>query len=285
MGLKELVPWQAKMAAKILLSRISSNYSFWSFLGVFRHGDMDQTSYAFDMFRKHYDRARPRPGFVSLEIGPGDLLASAVLTRAYGGSASVLVDAGDFAKKELKFYRDLVAATRQLDLDVPPIDDVATLDELMTRYDSRYLTHGLESLRTLEAESVDFIYSHAVLEHVRKGDFAETMRQLRRILRKDGVCSHAVDLHDHLGGKLNNLRFRDRVWESDFMARSGFYTNRIGYDEMMSIFREAGFDVEVVRIARFSELPTPRSKLAAEFRGRTDEDLLISHFDVILRPV
>jgi hypothetical protein len=30
-------------------------------------------------------------------------------------------------------------------------------------------------------------------------------------------------------------------WESVFMTNSGFYTNRIGYTEMVSIFREAGF--------------------------------------------
>jgi hypothetical protein len=26
---------------------------------------------------------------------------------------------------------------------------------------------------------------------------------------------------------LNNLRFSERIWESEFMAKSGFYTNRI----------------------------------------------------------
>jgi hypothetical protein len=40
-------------------------------------------------------------------------------------------------------------------------------------------------------------------------------------------------------------------WESVFMTNSGFYTNRIGYTEMVSIFREAGFSVEVLTVERF----------------------------------
>ena len=41
------------------------------------------------------------------------------------------------------------------------------------------------------------------------------------MIRPGGLCSHVVDLKDHLGGALNNLRFSQRVWESRTMAGSG----------------------------------------------------------------
>lgn len=111
------------------------------------------------------------------------------------------------------------------------------------------------------------------------------MLEIRRVIRDDGVCSHTVDLRDHLGGALNNLRFTENFWESDFMACSGFYTNRIRFSEMLEIFRRAHFDVKVVRVGRWDKLPTPKEKLATCFRYLPDDELCVSGFDVILRPV
>jgi hypothetical protein len=92
-----------------------------------------------------------------------------------------------------------------------------------------------------------------------------------------------VDLRDHLGGALNNLRFSERIWESEFFARSGFYTNRICFAQMLSMFSAAGFTAEVGRVQRWPKLPTPRRSLAPQFREVSDEDLLVSSFDVRLR--
>jgi SAM-dependent methyltransferase len=131
---------------------------------------------------------------------------------------------------------------------------------------------------------VDFIMSQAVLEHVRRREFVDVVQHLRRVLRPDGVCSHRVDLKDHLSDALNNLRFSERVWESTFMAGSGFYTNRIRYSEMLQLFRRAAFDVEVVNVDRWARLPTPRGRLSEPFRHLSDEDLRVSGFDVVLRP-
>jgi len=68
------------------------------------------------------------------------------------------------------------------------------------------------------------------------------------------------------------------------MANSGFYTNRIRYTQMLTMFQQTGFDVEVVEVERWERLPTPREKLAAEFRNISTDELLVSGFDVILHP-
>jgi len=39
---------------------------------------------------------------VSLELGPGDSLSSALIAAAYGGSASYLVDAGPYAQAKVR---------------------------------------------------------------------------------------------------------------------------------------------------------------------------------------
>jgi SAM-dependent methyltransferase len=167
----------------------------------------------------------------------------------------------------------------------PHIEDAATLEELLSICNAYYGTNGLDTLGSLADKSVDFVFSQAVLEHIRKHDFLEHLKQMRRIIKDDGICSHSIDLKDHLGGNLNNLRFSEQLWESDLFARSGFYTNRIRYSRMLELFEQARFCPQVVEAKYWSRLPTSREKLSGEFKNLPDKELLISEFDVTLRPV
>lgn len=68
------------------------------------------------------------------------------------------------------------------------------------------------------------------------------------------------------------------------MAKSGFYTNRIRYSQMLNIFKKTGFNVDAVIIETWDKLPIPRSKLSQDFRNLSDKDLCVSVFDVLLKP-
>lgn len=281
------IPWYVKIAAKLVLSRVPVQYRFWQRMGPLRHGKMDQPDYAYGVFKYHFERAgfsRANRDFVQLELGPGDSLFSAMIGYSFGASASYLVDVGPFARDDLDLYRSMASFLFRKGLDVPNLSNVSHLDELLAVYRAHYGTKGLASLRELPENSVDFIWSHTVLQHIKRKEFIDTMRELRRIVRVDGVCSHQIDLRDMLGGGLNSLRFRERLWESDFMARSGFYTNRIRYSEMLRLFQQAGFDASVVAVSRWDRLPTPRARLSLEFRCLSDAELCVSGFGAILRP-
>jgi len=281
------VPWYAKIAAKLVLSRLPLNYGSWRKLKVFVHGSMHEPGYVHDVYRRHFDRsrfARKHGGFVGLEVGPGDSLSSAIVAKTYGARLCYLVDSAAFAIEDRVPYEATGDYLRSLGLSPPDLGEVADLKGMLAKCDAVYKTQGLDSIREIPSGSVDFIWSQAVLEHIRRREFLDFMRELRRVLRPDGVCSHRVDLRDHLGGALNNLRFSPRLWESDWMANSGFYTNRIRYGEMIDLFGQAGFGVEVRGVDRWHGLPTPRRALNMLFRLLPDEDLLVSGFDVLLRP-
>ena len=145
------------------------------------------------------------------------------------------------------------------------------------------IDQGVRSLAHLPANSVDFCFSNAVLEHVPKRDLALVAAELFRVLNRNGICVHRVDLKDHLGGGLNNLRFSDATWEGKLLRSSGFYTNRIRFGEMLALFERAGLECHLPRVIRWEKLPTPRVKLNASFRQLPDEDLLVNDFDVVLR--
>lgn len=277
-------PWWGRIVAKMVLSRLPTDYAQWQKLGLFRHGRMDDAGYAIAVFEDHVSRANRSgtlDGKTILELGPGDSVASAIIAAAHGARA-LLVDSGRFAKDSPQEYQDLIRLLRARGLHPPDVSECKSLDELLTECGAWYYTDGLASLETIEAGSVDLIYSHAVLEHIRRDEFLPTQRACARLLRPHGMCSHQVDLSDHLGGGLNNLRFPRRIWESSFFVRSGFYTNRIQFDAMLGMFEQAGFSVEVNKVHRWAELPIRRGKLAAEFRPVPDSVLDVSGFGVLL---
>lgn len=279
--------WLCKVGAKIILSRLPFSYGFFRRLGMFRHGAMDKSAYALDIAFDHLSRIGG-PGAVTgrtcLELGPGDSLASAMLGASLGAKKIYLVDVGAYAETRMTIYQDLAAELRRRGYQSPDIDSDAGIDVMLDRRGAVYLTSGLDSLRTIETGTVDIIWSQAVLEHVRVHEIREVLRELRRIISPDGVMSHRIDYKDHLGGSLNNLRFPHSLWETEFMASSGFYTNRIRHSEFLRLIEGAGFEVDAQESEKWTTLPLPRRRLAAPFRLLEEDDLLTKHANVVARP-
>jgi Methyltransferase domain len=283
---RRLIPWWARIAAKLILARTPASYDTWRRLRIFQHGKMHDPAYALRVFREHFARARLVPGqpFVALELGPGDSLASAVIAAAHGAQRTYLVDVGRFATSDLGGYRQLCRYLREQGLVAPDLDAVHDIASLLHVCRASYATEGLQSLRAIPSGAVDFAWSQAVLEHVRREQFGAFAHELRRVIAPAGLCSHQVDLQDHLGGALNNLRIPSRWWEAEWMARSGFYTNRLRMSEIIGQFEAVGFTVDALTACRWEALPTPRRALAREFRDRELGELLVRSFVVALSP-
>lgn len=284
--MRELLPWWGRIAVKIALSRLPVAYSLWRRFNLFAHGGMHRPDYGLQVFQQHFAHARipAGRGFVGLELGPGDSLSSSLIAAAHGATHIHLVDAGPFATSDLDVYRETARRLRARGLNPPDLDQAREIDSVLKICRASYGTRGLRSLREIPAASVDFIWSHAVLEHIRRREFSEFVRETRRIICDGGVCSHQVDLQDHLGGALNNLRIPSRCWEAEWMARSGFYTNRLRMAEMIRVFETAGFTVTTLATKRWEVMPTPRSAFAREFQNCDAADLLVKTFEVVLSP-
>src|SRR5580692_5480560 len=279
------VPWQVKIAAKIVLARLPLPYHFWEKIGLFKQGGMDRPEYALRIFRRHFEVASltgKADGFVALELGPGDSLGSALIAKTFGASKTYLVDVESCASTDLGVYRRMESHLRLLGMYPPNLDHCRTIDDVAESCGAVYLTEGLTSLRKIPSASVDFVWSNAVLPYVRRNQFVLTLQELRRVQRQGGVASHAIPIKDIIGGKLNDLRFGPGIWESPLMANSRFYTNRLRYQELLHLFREAGFEPEVIRRGEWETLPTPRRKMAKEFAMLPEEDLKVAEFDVLL---
>lgn len=290
---RRAVPWWLRIGAKIVLARVPVPYGFWKRLGLFELGDMNEPRRALDTVLMHattaqvLDDSRPprfrrqSADFAVLELGPGDSLFTGVIAKALGASRSWLVDVGAFATMEPWAYDALLKVLAAEGYD--PFPEVSDVERLKDECGIVYLTRGLDSLREMPDACVDFCFSNAVLAQVRREEFEALLGETRRVLKPNGVCVHRVDLRDHLGGALNNLRFDKATWEGRLFRESGFYTNRIRFAEMLDIFERAGFTCHTPRVARWDRLPTPRAKLAEPFRQMPEDSLLVSGFDAVLR--
>jgi SAM-dependent methyltransferase len=277
--------WWAKLAAKAALSRLPVRRASFRRFGVFELGPMASPDYALRFFDEA-TKAAGCPdidGMRVLELGPGEFLFSALVAHARGARA-VLVDDGLNLVDDVAPYRGLQARLERDGARHVDLVAAGSVDDVLRACGAIHLTHGLLSLRELDTGSIDLVLSHHVLEHVRKSEFSALQREVSRVLRPDGVAFHAVDLRDHLDFGLNNLRFSSRVWESRLIGRSGCYTNRIRFTEMIECFEQAGFTTVVIDLERWTRLPTPRRRLTPEFRSLPDDELLVSAFSVRLRP-
>jgi len=272
--IKKNTPWWFKISIKLILSRFPIPYIFWSKINLFRHGQMDNSRYAFDVFTNHIQQNnRSISGMTILEIGPGDSLSSGVIAFYYGAK-SILINPIKLIFDPIKNFNNLKIFLEKKEFEIK--DSPKDLEDLCETHNIDYFFEGLKSLKEIPSNSVDIIFSNAVLEHIFKDEFEETINELKRIMKKDGFMSHQVDFKDHLEGSLNNLRFSNLVWESYLFRNSGFYTNRIRFYEMVSIFENKGFEVQILDLKKWDVLPLNLKKISKQFRELKHDDLLTS---------
>ena len=284
--IKSFVPWYVRVFVKLVLSRLSISYELWSRIGLFRHGAMNDYSYAWGVLKKHSSVLKKTDNWKGLELGPGDGLLSAFLAPAVGASGLTLVDSGDFACKDINEYKEQISKILSVypSLNVADISKFTDINAALDSVCSKYYVDGVASLRKMKRNSYDLIYSQAVLEHIRFDEFKDVMAECYRLLKPEGVMSHVVDFQDHLGGGLNNLRFSSALWEKKWFSQDGgFYTNRIRLAEMVSIVEQIGFVVEVIEKRSWNRLPISRNSLSNEFKDLSDEDLLVSGAHLLMR--
>lgn len=158
-------PWWSKIFLKIILSRLPLSRKIFRFVGIFKHGEMQDPHYAFLVFNalilKSYS-----PDFLVgktiLELGVGDSLATALIAATFKAS-SILVDNGPYANENIETYKNLYHYLRKLGLTPPDISCAESIEEYLNICGSCYMTSGLVDLKKLNAGCVDLIFSNAVL--------------------------------------------------------------------------------------------------------------------------
>ncbi len=269
--------WLLKIVIKIIISRLNIPYKFWKKLNIFRHGQMENFEYSRKIFEGHFrdmTKLNKIDNPVIMEIGPGDSLYSMIYSRKYTKEIFYFLDVGDFASKNLYSYFKLQKKLEKENYFLHRLKSpFESFSEILNFYNAEYLTCGLKSLKEIKGGSIDYIFSHSVIEHVRKYELDTLIEEMHRILKPNGVISHNINYKDHLDESLNNLRFSEKIWESDLFAKSGFYTNRIPAVEMHQYFKKGGFNLVQEAFGRWDKLPISRISLSKQFRKFSNDEL------------
>lgn len=122
----------------------------------------------------------------------------------------------------------------------------------------------------IEEESLDMIFSQAVLEHVVNLDF--TYKSCHRWLKKDGLMSHTIDFGSH-STTVNwngHWTISDLLWN---LIKGGrpYLINRFPMSIHSELLNKNGFIVNNIIYSR--GLPLERKRLAKRFRHLSEEDL------------
>ena len=217
---------------------------------------------------------RSLKGATVLEIGSGwfpvipVMLAAADAQRVYLSDLTPRIDRGTLAAT-LGFLRsehkDLGVVKHASRLEDFPFVYLAPLD-----------------LRRVEDQSVDFIMSRAVLEHIQKDDLLTLFRSLRPKLKADGLMLHCVDHSDHLEHhdkrltKVNFLTWSDRLHTLvNALTREG--ENRLRHSDYVGLLAECGY--EVIKANACMHEPTRQIakglRLAPRFRDLTPDEIAV----------
>ena len=131
----------------------------------------------------------------------------------------------------------------------------------------------------IEANSIDWIFSQAVLEHV--DDLDGAYQAFSTWLKPDGIMSHQIDFKCHNMARLWNGHWAapDWLWRV-VRGRRPYLLNREPISTHMDLLDHHGFSVvDVERVA--SDDGYDRDRLPGRFQGLSDLDLTTSGAFVI----
>jgi hypothetical protein len=186
-------------------------------------------------------------GKVILEIGPGINFGSVLLLGCLG--AHVMVADRFLTPWDDTYHTPFYGLLREWILKNMPWANPKPLDIILSRHKYcseaiRCFATPLERLKGIKNESVDIIFSNAVLEHL--ADPALSFAQMRRVSVYGGRGYHQVDFRDHLdfSKPLEFLLMDDHSFAKDFQNRHGERGNRFRPSQYLDLFQKAGFSVE-----------------------------------------
>lgn len=267
--------------------------------------------YCYSVWLRHLVMAKANgldthPGTIA-ELGPGDSLGIGLAALVSGCDRYYAFDIVPHANTErnLQILDELIELFREKP-DIPGEDEfpavkpyldsyrfpadilddarlqaALTPDRLQTIRDSVADTQHPDSVVMYKApwqgqgntlhNSVDMIYSQAVLEHV--DDLSGTYASMYEWLRPGGFLSHQIDYKSHGTAHTWNghWRYSDFTWKL-IRGKRPYLINREPHAAHAKLIEDAGFTVVNVKRAEM-ETTCSRDDLAPRFRDMPEEDL------------
>jgi len=274
-------------------------------------GGTDTSRYCYSIWLRHLVMAKNNglnayPKVVA-ELGPGDSLGIGLAALISGSEQYFAFDVVEHAntQRNLKIFDELVELFRNR-TPIPGDDEFPVVKPSLSNYDfpveildEKRLSEALEESRIkrirdslanfhannsliqykvpwyneniLEKESVDMIFSQAVLEHV--DDLKGTYRSMYLWLKPDGYISHQIDFRSHGTSDEWNGHwvYSDLLWKL-IKGKRAYLLNREPYSTHIKILEEESFQLVFDAKNKFKSNLT-REDFAKRFKSMSDDDM------------
>ena len=168
------------------------------------------------------------------------------------------------------------------------LKDGANTEAIFGRASIVYKAPGDAAKSGLPDDSIDLVYSNAVLEHVPESVIHDLTIETKRVLRQNGVAFHAIRLHDHYVSfdknisKVNFLRYPESMWRF-FVKNKISYHNRLREKQFIEIFESHGGKIQM----RDNETDPQdlevlkTMKVDRRFSGMPPEELAVYYTEIV----
>ncbi|MBN2161166.1 MAG: methyltransferase domain-containing protein [Spirochaetes bacterium] len=216
-----------------------------------------------------------------IEIGPGNSYINAYNFLHNGAREVVLVDKYPrytntdrqraYIRNEIDYFK-----SRNNVKEFPYVNEVTGV------LNGDFITFMPGDLRSIRLDrNVDFIYSIAVLQHVR--ELEQYIRKMAEILNPGGMMCHIVDLKDKFhvfGNPFLFYKYSDFIWNNFCTDDAVTYSNRVRYQDYVEIFKRNGFDLLHGNSWSYD---FPGNRINKKFAGRSDLGIGDAQFLLIKR--
>ncbi len=274
-------------------------------------GGTDSARYCYSVWLRHLVMAHSNglstyPNVVA-ELGPGDSIGIGLAALISGAEKYFAFDVVKFAaaKNNIQIFDDLVALFKSKE-SIPNDDEFPQLNPKLEGYDfpaqilsDEWLEIALEPSRLakirnsildlsskdssiqyivpwfdskiLGVDSVDLIFSQAVLEHV--DNLPHTYQTMYSWLKPEGFISHTIDFKCHgTAAEWNgHWTYTEFIWKL-IKGRRTYLLNREPHSTHIGLIKETGFNIMCDKTVQFSS-EVKKEDLAAPYRNMSKDDL------------
>lgn len=212
-----------------------------------------------------------------LEIGPGGSVGLGLLALKRGAKKYYAIDTGTHLAVKSRIYNEYSHL----------LGDKALLDKIFINNNENYILNPQlvrflditqKSIYPLPDDSIDIIYSCAVLEHAHNLDLC--FSEMSRVLKPGGTMNHIVDLRDHVFSQ-KSLYFLEipEYWFRFFFGNTGSYVNRKRFSYYTRLFSLNNLEVVSMK-TQFTYKGNISPKLLKIYKKH---DLQLLAFNIVLR--
>lgn len=279
-----------------------------------RTGGSESARYCYSVWLRHLVMAHkygfPYIPKRIAELGPGDSIGVGLAALISGSEKYYAFDIIKYGniRNNIKIFNELVTLFKnrkhipdgnEFPEIIPLIDSYVFPDDILTE---RLLGLALDAKRLLiiknsitninkndsvirfkvpwhdsdilENDSIDFIISQAVLEHI--DDIKFTYLKMHSWLKTGCFMSHSIDFRSHGFAKDwdGHWAYSEFIWKL-IKGNRPFLINRLPYSEHIKVIKDAGFKIVCNKITRISSTIN-HDKLAPRFRKYDNHDLTTS---------